>query len=388
MKVAYRCSALAFIAALSSVVLAQSQNPSARVGLGRPVLSLIGVPVPYDPSESILSGAQLVQDAPGRAAVIDTLQKSQRLSNVRLHAYDLKTSFTTYGSSSSDGRWILEDMSPGQDVYRWTAEGPSYSAVFLTIRKLLSSNHPGGAVPLRLAQVRSAIFGAFFPGIGPNATLRVADGFVGGAALRCVLIARNIEGDAPTAFTSGRSFGESEYCIDPKTLLLELYSPAPGIYIHYDYSNAEHFHDTTIWNGFTITQGGKTIIEARTDGVSDAPPPNSNLFQAAGLNTLGAGIVIEVPTLVRSIGTTATASGAQSSNAEVVVVHGVISPEGKLDEAEIIATTNPGFNQEAMDRAGRSFSLQRATDVQPGAVEHPREIVFTEEFLPRPATQP
>lgn len=372
-------------AALQGIALAQAQDSPPRSAVGPPVLSLIGIPVPYDPAESILAGAQLVDDAAERAAIIDMLQKSQRLSNVRLHAYDLKTSFTSFGSSSSDGRWILEDMSPGADVYRWTAQGPSYSAVFLTSKKLLSSDQPGGAVPLRLAQVRSAIFGAFFPGIGPLATLRAADGNVGGAALRCVLIALNLPVDTQPVFASGRSFGESEYCIDPKTLLLELYSPAPGIYIHYDYANAQHFHDTTIWDGFTITEGGKTIIEARTDSVSDAPPPNSNLFEPAGLHTLGAGIVLEVPTLVRSIGG-APGSSAQSSKTEVVVVHGVLSPDGKLDEAEIIATTNPSFNQAAIDRTAQAPALQNGTYVQPGAVQHPREIIFTEEFRPRPAT--
>jgi hypothetical protein len=376
-------------AALQGIAPAQAQDSPPRSPIPQqcecapPVLSLISIPVPYDPAESVLGGAQLVHDAAERAAIIDMLQKSQHLSNVRLHAYDLKTSFTSYGSSSSDGRWILEDMSPGTDVYRWTAQGPSYSAVFLTSKKLLSSSQPGGAVPLRLAQVRSAIFGAFFPGIGPLATLRAADGNVGGAALKCVLIAVNIPAGTQPEFASGRSFGESEYCIDPKTLLLELYSPAPGIYIHYDYANAQHFHDTIIGGGFTITEGGKTIIEARTDSVSDAPPPNSNLFEPTGLHTLGAGIVAEVPTLVRGIGG-APGSSAQSSKTEVVVVHGVLSPDGKLDEPEIIASTNPSFNQAAIDRTARAPTLQNGTFVQPGAVQHTREIIFTEEFRPSP----
>jgi hypothetical protein len=70
-----------------------------------------------------------------------------------------------------------------------------------------------------------------------------------------------------------------------------------------------------------------------------------------------------------------------------VVVHGVLSPEGKLDEAEIIATTNPSFNQAAIDRTARAPALQNGTYVQPGAVQHPREIIFTEEFRPAAPSQ-
>ena len=72
-----------------------------------------------------------------------------------------------------------------------------------------------------------------------------------------------------------------------------MYSPFAGEYIHYDYASAEHFHDITIADRFTISEGGKTIIEARTESVSDAPPKNSKLFLPAGLKPVGAGEVQE-----------------------------------------------------------------------------------------------
>ena len=67
-------------------------------------------------------------------------------------------------------------------------QGPSFSGVFLSRDKLLLSNQPGGAVPLRLAQVRSAIFGAYATDFGSYATLRVANGYLNGGELRCVLV--------------------------------------------------------------------------------------------------------------------------------------------------------------------------------------------------------
>lgn len=292
--------ALAVATALPGASFPQAQNPIPPPQAPR-IPPLISIPVPYDPSEAVIGDAQLIRDAQQRAAVLQLLLTAQRLSNVRLHAYDLKTTFTSYGSLPSDGRWSLEDTSPGVFIYRWTAQGPSFSGVFLSLDRLLSSNQPGGAVPLRLAQVRSAIFGVYAPQIGPYATLRVANSELRGGELRCVLVGRGAFGKAEPSFAKGRSFDESEYCVDARTGLLAVYSPFAGEYIHYDYANALHFHDVTVPDRFTITEGGKAIVEARTESVTDAPPKNSNLFVAEGLTPIGAGIVSEVPSLIREL---------------------------------------------------------------------------------------
>ncbi len=343
-----------------------------------PIPSLISIPVPYDPSELVTGDAQVIRNAEERAATLQLLVTAQRLSNVRLRPYDLKTTFTSYGSLPSDGRWILEDTSPGAGIYRWTAQGPSFSGIFLSLNKLLSSNQPGGAVPLRLAQVRSAIFGVYYPQIGPYAALRMANGYLNGGELRCVLVARGGPRTAQPEFAKGRSFGESEYCVDPRTGLLAMYSPVAGVYIHYDYASAEHFHDITIPDRFTIAERGRTIIEARTENLSDAQPKNSNLFLPAGLSPVGAGEVMEVPTLVTENGLP-----GESTNVEVVVVHGVVSPDGKLNEAEVLTSTNPTLDESALEHAAKTPMLRMDASTQSGAAPHPREIVFTEEFVPR-----
>jgi hypothetical protein len=350
-----------------------------------PIPSLTSIPVPYDPSELVTGDAPVIQNAEERAATLELLAKAQRLSNVRLRPYDLKTTFTSYGSLPSDGRWTLEDTSPGVGAYRWTAQGPSFSGVFLSLNKLLWSDQPGGAVPLRLAQVRSAIFGIYFgSGIGPFATLRVANGYLNGGELRCVLVARGSPRTAQPELAKGRSFGESEYCVDPRTGLLALYSPVPGLYIHYDYASAEHFHDLTIADRFTISEGGKTIIEARTESVSDALPKNSNLFLPTRLNPIGAGEVMEVPTLV----TRTSGSPAGNTNVEVVVVHGILSPDGKLNEAEVLTSTNVSLDERALEHAANAPMLRMDASTQSGAAQHLREIIFTEEFVPTPAAPP
>lgn len=385
------CLTLGLMALWNGIVPAQVQNPApapppgVRVPAFTPLLS---ISVPYDPSEVVVGEAHLVQNAEERATTLQLLLTARRLSNVRLHAYDLKTTFTSYGSLPSDGRWSLEDTSPGANIYRWTAQGPSFSGVFLSVDRLLSSNEPGGAVPLRLAQVRSAIFGVYYPEISPYAALRVANGYLNSGAVRCVLVSRGILGKTEPDFANGRSFEESEYCVDPKTGLLLMYSPFAGEYIHYDYANAQHFHDMIIPDRFTITEGGKTIIEAKTDSVTDSPPRNSNLFVPTGLSPIGAGVVFEVPSLVRDNRPLPNALPGESAKTQVVIVHGVASPDGKLNEAEVVTSTDSSLNQTALDQAASNPMLRIGTDTQPGAARHPREIVFTEEFSPRPPLPP
>ena len=131
-------------------------------------------------------------------------------------------------------------------MYRWTAQGPGYSGVNLYRDDLLYSDQPSGVVPLRLTQVREAIF-FIYPGTGPYASLRTAPGSLNGTAVQCVLTAQAFAG---RVFMGSRNWEESEYCVDPQSGLLLTYSPTPGLYVHYDYSNAIHFHDKLIPGSF------------------------------------------------------------------------------------------------------------------------------------------
>jgi hypothetical protein len=385
MRLRFRHRLWIFAAAgLASLVLtpySQAQAPGLPPH-GSSFVSLTTIPVPYDPLEMVTGDARQVQTGEERAAAIALLGKAQRLSNVRLHPYDLKTTFTSYGSSSSDGRWVLEDMSPGGNIYRWTAQGPSFSGIFLNANKLLSSNQAGGAMPLRLAQVRNAMWDIYYPAIGAHATLRVATGSLNGAELHCVLVARGFYGTSQPEFSTGRSFAEAEYCVNPQTGLLETYSPYPGLYVRYDYSNGLHFHEQIIPDGFTITERGKAFIEAKTESVSEAPPANSSLFEPAGLTAFGVGQMIVAPMVVRGF---QTSQSPDLGSGQVVVVHGMVSPDGHLSEVEVLASTNASLEEAALEHAHKASALEMGVDTQPGTTPQSREIVFMVEFVSRSA---
>ena len=323
-------------------------------------------PVPSDPLELVPANAQPVRDVSQRAEIIDLLGNSHRLSNVRSHPYNLKTTFTT-----ADGKWQLEDTSPGANRYRWTAQGPNYSAVNLQIRGVLYSDQAANALPLRLAQVRAAIF-FNQPPLGPRASLRIAPANLDGTALTCTLISRNA---MTNAGTDGRRWDEEEYCLDPKANTLVTYSPVPGLFVHYDYSKALAFHDKLIWNKFTITQAGQTVIEAQTESVTD-PPNNPAAFQPAGLNQIGVGPPMTPPWRSRMM----APSPAPSPMAQIVVLHGMQSPDGKLTEVEVLASSDPSVNAAALARVSNRQSGLGAQALEPGATPQSQEVIMTVEF--------
>jgi hypothetical protein len=342
--------------------------------------SIPRAPLPADALELVTGAAQPVQDAQQRIAAIGLLDKAHDLSNVRAQPYDLKTSFTASGGLASDGSWTLEDISPGRK-YRWTANGPNYSAVNLypeSSANGLYGNQPSGILPLRLIQVRSAIF-FIYPTIGPYASVRTATGSLNGAQQNCVLV---VIGAGNRTFAGSRNWEESEYCVDAQTGLLSQYSPAPGLSVRYDYSSAIRFHNKFIPNAFTISENGQTVVEARTVSVTDPPPGTDPMFNPEGLTPLGSGRAMN-PGMNLAIRAFAPGQRLPASNAnasmQAVTLHGNLAGDGHLSEVEILASSDPSLNQAALSQAA-SVAHGRA-EKQPGATAQSSELLMTFEFV-------
>jgi hypothetical protein len=367
----------AVIAAFSSLTFAQVPPPRVRLAVNFDTLPR--PPVPSDVLE-IVNEAQAVQDAQQRLDAIASLEKARVLSNVRAQPYDLKTSFVSSGGLASDGNWTLEDISRGR-MYRWTAQGPNYSAIQMypdSARGMLYSNQPGGVIPLRLAQVRAAIFFAYqMP--GPQASVRTAVGFLNGVEQSCVLV---VIGAGNRSFSGGRNWEESEYCMDSKTGLLTTYSPVPGLFVHYDYASAVTFHGKIIPGSFTITEAGRTVTEARTLSVTDPVDSKDTSFNPSGLAPVGVGRAMNPPANFRSL-ISAPGRPLPSSSAnvavQVVVLHGNVSQDGRLSETEILASSDASLNQAALERA--YTTNLGAGQNQPGVTPQSREIFLTFEFV-------
>jgi hypothetical protein len=366
-----------FFLAFSVAVLAQTPSVPIRAALD--FKTIPRPPIPVDALELVTGAAQPVQDAQQRMDAIALLNKSRDLSNVRAHPYDLKTSFSASGGLVSDGSWMLEDIAPGRG-YRWTAQGPNYSAINIypeSTENGLYGSQPSGILPLRLMQVRAAMF-FNHPVVGPQASVRTATGSLNGAEQRCLLI---VIGAGNRSFSGARNWEESEYCIDAQTGLLTTYSPVPGMFVHYD-SSAIRFHNKSIPTGFTISEAGKMVAEARTIGVTDPPAVTDAMFNPAGLMALGAGRAMNpganLPMVLPAPGRPFPDSNANAAM-QVVTLHGNVSGDGRFSEVEILASSDASLNQAALDRA--NMLAQTRSHGQPGATAQSSELIFTFEFV-------
>lgn len=335
-------------------------------------------PVPPDPLELVTGDAQSVTDVSQRAEIVNLLANAHKNSNVRAQPYDLKTTFTVEGSLSA-GQWQMEDMSPSAGLYRWTVQGPDYSAVNLNVNRVFYSSQPATGLPLRLVQVREAIFKTQ-PIVGPYATLRTASASLNGVDVVCALIEHNAI-RASAAVTGPRQWREQEWCVDPKAGTLVTYSEAPGVYVHYDYSKALQFHGKLIANGFTITQAGQTIVEAQTESVTD-PPNNPTAFQTTGLNQIGVGAIMS--SAWREWMRRQLPEGSQSATAQVVELHAIQSPSGDVSDVEVLASSDSSLNDSAVAFASKSHGMM-GQDSQAGATPQSHELVLTIEFVPAQA---
>ena len=347
--------------------LAFAQTPSRTV----PFASLAPPRVPEDPLELVAGEAHPVQNAEQRAAAVNLLKRAHALLNVRAEPpYDLKSTFTFTGSSSFDGVWSMEDVSPSKGLYRWTAQGPSYSLVTVFTGGIRYSSQPSTAAPLRLMQVRAALFSSHT--IDAHASVRTATSTLNGAELDCVLVGQS----APRGQTAGaRLWDEQEYCTDARSGALTTWSPAPGVYVHYDYSSAINFHDHALPGRFTITEAGRTIVEGRVESVTDPGSPDPALFDASALNPTGVGSM-----LVRAWhfhGFVPYTGDAANATLQMVVVHGVLTAGGELTETEVVASSSAGLNQRALDFAAKHKRWKAEDGDQPGATPQEREIFFT-----------
>lgn len=333
-------------------------------------------PVPPDRLELVVGDAQSVEDMNTRQELVNLVAGARQHSNVRAQPYDLKTTFNASGSGTFDGNWQLQDTSPGRNVYRWTAEGPGYSAANLFLNNIFYTNRPSDTIPMRLAQVRAALF-FNQPSLGPRASIRKSSGVLDGVELTCVLVMQNLRG---RTVLGGRSWDEAEYCIDPKLNAIVVYSPIPGLYIHYEYSNAIQFHKALIPARFTVIQASQPIIEAQIASVTE-PPADLSSFQPSGLNPMGVGPSMSPPWHYHASVPQPAANRTDVSPS--VVVHGMQSPRGRLTDIEVLASSNPALNSSALQYAAKWKAGPMSSVVEPGATPQSHEVFLTLSYVSR-----
>jgi len=120
------------------------------------------------------------------------------------------------------------------------------------------------------------------------------------------------------------------------------------------------------------------VAEVHVEGVTDPGKVDDARFSPAGLASAGVGPLMSPPWMVRSM----VARGATLPSAvmQVELVHGMLTPDRRMTETEIVATSDVSLNQAALDHVAQWQSWQAEDEDQPGATPQAHEVYFTVRF--------
>jgi len=302
-------------------------------------------PPPPDPHEMVTRQPRILTKPVDRSTALDLLDRARKINDLNSIStpFALKVSFETNGASEIEGEGTMEELSDGASHWRWTAQLRDVHVTRVGDGSRVYGTDPSEPIPLRIQLVRSALFRPIGRNLGASA-IRTADVEREGKALACFLLSLAIPPNpAPRAWV------EREYCVDPATGLLQMWSEAPGIYAIYDYSGAAEFHGHTLPRQISIFEDGRLAAQVRVESLEDAPGIDPNLFKPA-------------PEMVDAGGTFALAAPSRfpmrvdpsdaptSTFFQPVIVHAILdAQDGSVLDAEALQNSDQDLSRSAID---------------------------------------
>ncbi|HKT52574.1 MAG TPA: energy transducer TonB [Candidatus Angelobacter sp.] len=302
---------------------------------------------PADPLEL----ATVPQDVPAqpeaRSAVLHLIERARTNADIRTKGappFTMRMSFTATGDVLYTGPGETEDTWISWESSRWSAKLGDFSITRIWDNGVSYDEKPISLIPLRLQMLRDAVFWPLRA--HPDASLRIANADWKGKQVTCILSAGpGIQAQE----IIGRHWVEREYCIDPKSGLLQILSDAPGIYVVYDYTGAIDFHGHTVARQISIFEGGKNVLEAHVDQLTDA------VNIASGLLTPTPNMLRDGPILSGAMRFPQSVSlPAGASTMQPVIVHALLAPDGKVLDAELVDDSGADLQKSALDMVKHS----------------------------------
>jgi hypothetical protein len=309
----------------------------ATVALCQDVSAIPVAPVPPDPLELVTGPTQVPANPEQRGALVALMNRA--VSHYALHqrggpAHILQISFNATASTLNPGGagQLRETWISGEN-WRWDGSLGGYTLLRISSNAAVYDQNPDSMIPLRLKMLSNAVF-APIEGAPRKATIRTTSVEWKGAQITCILMSAGANEQTPA---TGRQWYETEYCIDPATGLLDIYSKAPGIYAVYDYSNALSFHGRVLPGSITITENGATVLAAQLTSVADTDPSNASPFTPTSqMIAQGPATALQLPTRFPLPGP----SPAPGAVVQPVIVHAVIDAKGNVRESEVLQTSS------------------------------------------------
>jgi hypothetical protein len=310
-----------------------------------------------------------------RDAVLQLIDHARHTYDLRSggQSYDLKVRFTVNsgGVTRYDGEWQMEDIFDPQEGLRWSATLPgAYSITRVSSQGRLYSEETDGYVPLRLHEVRAALFDPLPASQGLKRTaIRTAAVTFKGKQLTCLLFSNAANAKPVRAWT------ETEECIDPESGLLRLHSQAPGRYYTYDYSNALQLGSHLLPSAVTIYDGGAVVTQISVESLTEAAAIDPALFTpTVAMEANGRPVKLGPAQKLFRV-----SSVKPGSPVGTVAVFGLVTASGELVEAHSLQPSDPN-SQAALD-AARNMSFSSA---QNGAGPQQYFVLIVRRFVPSP----
>ncbi len=223
-------------------------------------------PVPADPNEPVTTGLKALTNPQERAVALQLLDHArQNYTFYGPHApsFTMKVSFASSGQSQYEGQGSMQETWIGRGD-RWSAKLGSTETLRIIYKGQMWSDNPSAPVPMRVQMVRDALLWPVM-NVPPRVMLRAAAATLSGKSAMCILVS-----GAMADVDQPRHWVEKEYCIDPESGNLLVWSEAPGHFVYYDYTTPVSFQGHVVANDISIYEAGSRVMQIQVDSITDA----------------------------------------------------------------------------------------------------------------------
>jgi hypothetical protein len=341
-----------------------------------------GIPwaaVPPDPNELVTGPAKILTNPQERSAALELIDRARQnytFYGPHAPAFTLKVSFVSTGTSQYEGQGLMEETWVGRSE-RWSARIGSAETLRIIYQNQFWSDNPSAPIPMRVHMVRDAILWPV-QNLSSRALMRAAAATLNGKALMCVLTAGSMANvDQP------RHWVEREYCMEPQTGNLILWSEAPGHYVVYDYTVATEFKGHFVANDISVYEAGSRVVQIHIDGIEDASGVNpESLKPSPELMAKGPSFGLSGPERFPVM--VPAPNGIKPTVIQPVIVHATLDHSGHVIESETLQNSNPELASKAIETVRGSKLGFGGPQRERGAGGPQREVFVNVEFLTGP----
>ena len=302
-------------------------------------------PVPFDANEPATSGLKVLTNPQERSAALQLLDRARQnytFYGPHTPAFTMKLNFTSNGPLQYEGQGTMQETWMGYGADRWSARIGSAETLRVAFARRMWSDNPAAPIPMRVQMARSTLL---WPVVNPRprVMLRAGAATIQGKAAMCILTSESMPlVDQP------RHWVEKEYCIDPESGNLLLWSEAPGHYVVYDYTTSTEFQGHVIANDISIYEGGGRVMQIHVDSIQDASGVNADsLLPTPQLIAKGPSFGLTQP--MKFPLRIPPPQGTVITNIQPVFVHATFDKNGHVIEAEPLQNANPELTAKAME---------------------------------------